>query len=208
MPSSFFITWHMQQDDRLKMITGCSDISRWIRASAGSASSMDRDAVEAAEEDVVAAVAVAVAVVEVVGGAPVVDVGGEGGVLGGGGVSEEVLELRRRRGDLLVVLVVVVVGRGVRVDQEGRDDGGVRHRRRLLLRLLLLPAVLRLGGVVPDVGEQELGLRIIPTMTAIEAVDEVVRGGRSGGRRGSSGGQIERRDDELRVHLHRRQGER
>jgi hypothetical protein len=41
--SSFFITWHMQHEDRLKMITGCSDISLLMRASADSATSMDRE---------------------------------------------------------------------------------------------------------------------------------------------------------------------
>jgi hypothetical protein len=40
---SFFMTWHMQQEDREKMITGCSDISRWILVSVDSASSMDKE---------------------------------------------------------------------------------------------------------------------------------------------------------------------
>ncbi|RDX71046.1 hypothetical protein CR513_49642, partial [Mucuna pruriens] len=40
---SFFMTWHMQQEDRVKMITGCSDISRWIRLSVDSSSSIDRE---------------------------------------------------------------------------------------------------------------------------------------------------------------------
>lgn len=37
------MTWHMQHEDRLKMITGCSDIRRRMRASADSATSMDSD---------------------------------------------------------------------------------------------------------------------------------------------------------------------
>jgi len=40
---SFFMTWHMQQEDREKMITGCSDISRWILVSVDSAPSMDKE---------------------------------------------------------------------------------------------------------------------------------------------------------------------
>jgi len=39
--SNFFITWHMQHEDRLKIITGCSDISLLILASADSATSID-----------------------------------------------------------------------------------------------------------------------------------------------------------------------
>lgn len=38
---SFFMTWHMQQDERLKMMTGCSDISLLIRVSVDSSSSME-----------------------------------------------------------------------------------------------------------------------------------------------------------------------
>lgn len=41
--SSFFMTWHMQQELRLKMITGCSDMRRRIRVSADSATSMDKE---------------------------------------------------------------------------------------------------------------------------------------------------------------------
>lgn len=59
---SFFMTWHMQHELRLKMITGCSDISRWIRASADSSSSIDR------EEDEAAPLLMLVVVVVVVAG--------------------------------------------------------------------------------------------------------------------------------------------
>ena len=41
LASNFFITWHMQHEDRLKIITGCSDISLLILASADSATSID-----------------------------------------------------------------------------------------------------------------------------------------------------------------------
>lgn len=37
------MTWHMQQEDLLKMITGCSEISRRILASDDSSSSMERE---------------------------------------------------------------------------------------------------------------------------------------------------------------------
>ena len=40
---SLFMTWDMQQEDLLKMITGCSDISRRILASEDSSSSMERE---------------------------------------------------------------------------------------------------------------------------------------------------------------------
>lgn len=40
---SLFMTWDMQQEDLLKMITGCSDISRRILASGDSSSSMERE---------------------------------------------------------------------------------------------------------------------------------------------------------------------
>ncbi|KAL5144721.1 hypothetical protein HKD37_06G014967 [Glycine soja] len=40
---SFFMTWHMQQEDRVKMMTGCSDINRWILLSGDSSSSMDSE---------------------------------------------------------------------------------------------------------------------------------------------------------------------
>lgn len=43
---SFFMAWHMQQAERLKMMTGCSDMSRWILSSAVSAPSMERDVAE------------------------------------------------------------------------------------------------------------------------------------------------------------------
>lgn len=39
---SVFMTWHMQQDDRLNIITGCSDMRRWILASEDSSPSMDK----------------------------------------------------------------------------------------------------------------------------------------------------------------------
>lgn len=39
---SFFMTWHMQHDDRLNMMTGCSEIRRWILASVDSATSKER----------------------------------------------------------------------------------------------------------------------------------------------------------------------
>lgn len=41
---SFFMTKHIQQEDRLKMMTGCSDINRLIRASVDSSSSKERAA--------------------------------------------------------------------------------------------------------------------------------------------------------------------
>ncbi|MED6115058.1 hypothetical protein PIB30_086536, partial [Stylosanthes scabra] len=40
---SFFMTWHMQQEDRVKMMTGCSVMSRWILASADSSTSMESE---------------------------------------------------------------------------------------------------------------------------------------------------------------------
>ena len=40
---SFLMTWHMQHEDRLKMITGCSEIRRWIRVSADSSKSIDKE---------------------------------------------------------------------------------------------------------------------------------------------------------------------
>jgi hypothetical protein len=33
----------MQQEDRVKMMTGCSDMRRWIRVSVESSRSMDKD---------------------------------------------------------------------------------------------------------------------------------------------------------------------
>lgn len=56
--SSFFMTWHMQQEDRLKMMTGCSEIRRWIRASVVSSKSMDKE--EEEEEFVMVVVVVVV----------------------------------------------------------------------------------------------------------------------------------------------------
>ena len=44
------MTWHMQQEVRLKMMTGCSEMRRRIRVSADSATSMEREAVEGTEE--------------------------------------------------------------------------------------------------------------------------------------------------------------
>jgi len=57
---SFFMTWHMQQEERVKMITGCSDMSRWIRASVDSSTSMESEEEddEVVEELVVAGVGV------------------------------------------------------------------------------------------------------------------------------------------------------
>lgn len=49
--SNFFITWHMQHEDRLKMITGCSDISLLILVSADSATSIDSIDDDDDEED-------------------------------------------------------------------------------------------------------------------------------------------------------------
>jgi len=40
---SFFMTWHMQQEDRVKMMTGCSDMSRWILVSVDSSRSMESE---------------------------------------------------------------------------------------------------------------------------------------------------------------------
>ncbi|RYR06007.1 hypothetical protein Ahy_B06g085810 [Arachis hypogaea] len=40
---SFFMTWHMQQEDRVNMMTGCSVMSRWILASTDSSTSMDSE---------------------------------------------------------------------------------------------------------------------------------------------------------------------
>ena len=40
------MTWHMQHEDRLKMITGCSEMRRWIRVSVDSSTSMDREGEE------------------------------------------------------------------------------------------------------------------------------------------------------------------
>lgn len=40
---SFFMTWHMQQEERVKMMTGCSDMRRWILVSADSSTSMDKE---------------------------------------------------------------------------------------------------------------------------------------------------------------------
>lgn len=40
----FFMTWHMQQqEDRVKMMTGCSKMRRWIRVSIDSSGSMDKE---------------------------------------------------------------------------------------------------------------------------------------------------------------------
>lgn len=40
------MTWHMQQEVRLKMMTGCSEMRRRIRVSADSATSMEREVEE------------------------------------------------------------------------------------------------------------------------------------------------------------------
>jgi len=56
---SFFMTWHMQHEDRVKIITGCSEIRRWMRASVDSSTSMERE-----QEEVVVVVVVVVVGVE------------------------------------------------------------------------------------------------------------------------------------------------
>jgi len=37
------MTWHMQQEVRVKMMTGCSDMRRLIRVSVDSSMSMDKE---------------------------------------------------------------------------------------------------------------------------------------------------------------------
>lgn len=37
------MTWHMQHEDRENMMTGCSDIRRWIRVSTDSTASKDKE---------------------------------------------------------------------------------------------------------------------------------------------------------------------
>lgn len=44
------MTWHMQQEDRANITTGCSNISRWILVSADSSTSMDKEEEEDEEE--------------------------------------------------------------------------------------------------------------------------------------------------------------
>lgn len=36
------MTWHMQQEDRLKIMTGCSEMRRWILVSVDSSASIDK----------------------------------------------------------------------------------------------------------------------------------------------------------------------
>ena len=43
------MTWHMLQEERLNMITGCSVINRRIRASDDSSTSMDKEEEEVGE---------------------------------------------------------------------------------------------------------------------------------------------------------------
>nr|KYP72215.1 hypothetical protein KK1_004803 [Cajanus cajan] len=48
---SFFMTWHMQQEERVKMMTGCSDMRRVMRASVDSSTSMEREEEEEEVEE-------------------------------------------------------------------------------------------------------------------------------------------------------------
>jgi hypothetical protein len=57
------MTWHMQQEDRVKMITGCSVMRRWILVSADSSISMDKEEEEFEFMDMVVVVVVVAVVV-------------------------------------------------------------------------------------------------------------------------------------------------
>lgn len=50
----------MQQEERVKMITGCSDMRRWMRVSADSSTSMDKEEEELELMDMVVVVVVVV----------------------------------------------------------------------------------------------------------------------------------------------------
>jgi hypothetical protein len=52
----------MQQEERVKMITGCSDMRRWMRVSADSSTSMDKEDDELELMDMVVLVVVVVVV--------------------------------------------------------------------------------------------------------------------------------------------------